>query len=87
MVDMNSAKKALLAAKALIEAEIESGKGAARQERRQLRLVRVESALWRIEKGNYGLCVRCQEAINPGRLVAVPEALLCLKCAGEPPGR
>lgn len=51
------------------------------QERRKVRLQRVQSALQRIERGTYGKCVRCREEINEPRLEAQPEVLLCLKCA------
>lgn len=40
-----------------------------------------ERALGRIEKGEYGYCVQCGEAISEGRLDARPEAALCINCA------
>jgi DnaK suppressor protein len=39
----------------------------------------VQDALKRIEKGTYGICVECGEAITPARLGAVPWAPYCLK--------
>jgi DnaK suppressor protein len=40
----------------------------------------VRAALARAEDGSYGLCLRCEEEINPKRLAAVPWAALCLRC-------
>ena len=47
----------------------------------QKRIIGLENALQRIEKGNYGICIRCQAEIPLGRLELVPEALLCVHCA------
>lgn len=47
-------------------------------ESRQLTLV--NDALVRIEDDEYGLCVNCEEDINPKRLNAVPWAKYCLSC-------
>lgn len=38
-------------------------------------------ALDRIAAGTYGQCVRCGDSIAPDRLVARPEAALCIACA------
>ncbi len=43
-------------------------------------LVLVNDALERIEDGEYGLCLNCEEDINPKRLNAVPWAKYCLTC-------
>ena len=51
---------------------------AAVQQRRQ----QVEAALGRIESGEYGECVGCGEEIDPRRLMAQPEASLCVECQG-----
>ncbi len=40
----------------------------------------VEHALEKIEKGTYGLCDNCGQAIAPERLEALPQASLCVKC-------
>jgi len=52
--------------------------------RRENRILRVESALMRIKQGTYGLCVRCQNPIEQGRLNALPDVLLCVNCASSP---
>lgn len=48
----------------------------ARHEADQIRV-----ALKRIDGGNYGECFECGEAIEPARLVAIPYATRCLRCA------
>jgi DnaK suppressor protein len=44
------------------------------------RLKAIRLALNAIDKGLYGECVNCGEAINPKRLEAVPWATMCLVC-------
>lgn len=44
-------------------------------------LERLNNALIRIEKGEYGRCVWCGREIPLPRLREVPEALLCVPCA------
>ena len=51
--------------------------------RRVLTLKRIESALKRIEEGEYGYCVTCDELIAEKRLAADPGVLLCLDCASS----
>jgi DnaK suppressor protein len=46
-------------------------------------LARTERALAKLDEGSYGLCDECGEAIAPARLEAVPDAVLCLSCAGS----
>jgi RNA polymerase-binding transcription factor len=40
----------------------------------------IEEALGRMENGSYGLCVECQEDVQPKRLEAVPWARHCIEC-------
>jgi DnaK suppressor protein len=40
----------------------------------------IEEALWRLEKGTYGICRECNEPIAPARLNAIPWARLCITC-------
>ena len=54
----------------------------AEQERRLARLRRVETARARIESGDFGYCVQCDEDIEAKRLEADPTVPLCIKCAG-----
>lgn len=51
--------------------------------RREAELLRISSALKRIEAGEYGYCVRCEEEIVPGRLEIDPSVLLCVQCASQ----
>ena len=41
----------------------------------------INSALHRIESGDYGICTECGAEISEGRLDIVPYAALCIKCA------
>lgn len=43
----------------------------------------VESALERIEDGDYGICTECQGRIPKTRLSAIPYTPHCVKCAGK----
>jgi DnaK suppressor protein len=40
----------------------------------------VRAALRRIEEGSFGVCLHCEEDINPKRLNAVPWAAFCIQC-------
>ncbi|KPA23339.1 RNA polymerase-binding transcription factor DksA [Shimia sp. SK013] len=44
---------------------------------------KIIAALKRIRAGEYGVCASCGEAIAPARLVLVPEATMCVACAGK----
>ena len=50
--------------------------------RRESELARVEAALRRIETGDYGYCVSCDEEIAEKRLRLDPAAPTCVDCAG-----
>ena len=50
-------------------------------------LTLIESALERIEEGNYGRCVQCDGAIPKARLNAIPYTPVCIKCAERQEGR
>src|SRR5436305_5731795 len=40
----------------------------------------VRAALRRIDDGSYGVCLHCEEDINPKRLNAVPWTPFCIQC-------
>jgi DnaK suppressor protein len=40
----------------------------------------IEEALWRIEKGIYGVCRDCGEPIAEARLQAIPWTRVCITC-------
>ncbi|MCL2282796.1 MAG: TraR/DksA family transcriptional regulator [Fibromonadales bacterium] len=46
-------------------------------------LKQLEDALMRIEKGTFGVCVVCKNAIPMVRLEAVPTANKCIECKNE----
>ncbi|MGQ9585784.1 MAG: TraR/DksA family transcriptional regulator [Anaerolineae bacterium] len=52
----------------------------AAQERK---LESVQRALRAIETGVYGTCERCRAPIDPERLEARPDAVLCIRCQQE----
>ncbi len=45
-------------------------------------LAQADAALARVAQGTYGLCVDCEDAIEPARLSAHPAALRCAECQG-----
>ena len=42
-------------------------------------LKEIESALFKIKKGTYGICEKCQNPIDAARLEVKPSAIYCLK--------
>ena len=40
----------------------------------------IEEALYRMEKGTYGICRDCGEPIAPARLKAIPWTRVCITC-------
>lgn len=49
--------------------------------RRETELRRIETALTRIDDGDYGYCVSCDEEIQPKRLAFDPSVPNCINCA------
>ena len=49
--------------------------------RRELELQKISAALRRIEVGDYGDCLACDEPIAIRRLTLDPAATLCISCA------
>ncbi len=43
-------------------------------------LTEVDRALQKMDEGTYGLCDACHTKIDPARLEALPQAILCLNC-------
>jgi DnaK suppressor protein len=46
----------------------------------EINLQLVDAALERLEKGDFGYCLNCEEEIDQKRLLAKPEAAFCTKC-------
>ena len=53
------------------------------QRRREIQLQRIRAAFSRIQSGNYGLCIACEEIIAIRRLEIDPAAILCIACASR----
>ena len=53
------------------------------REREQGLLAKIETALRKIDEGDYGECVSCGEDIGVKRLRARPVAELCIDCKSE----
>lgn len=51
--------------------------------RRELELRQITAALNKINDGDYGYCVSCDEAIAEKRLEINPATSLCIRCASE----
>lgn len=43
-------------------------------------LEKISEAIRKLDDGTYGICDRCDAAINPDRLKAIPYATLCVDC-------
>jgi len=49
-------------------------------DRKTHRLRQVQAALQSMDDGIYGICVRCNQPIDPRRLEADPAAMTCMNC-------
>jgi DnaK suppressor protein len=49
-------------------------------EKERGKLKEISEALKRIEEGVYGKCVSCGKSIEEKRLIAIPEAKMCIVC-------
>ncbi|MFL6278460.1 MAG: TraR/DksA family transcriptional regulator [Blastocatellia bacterium] len=49
-------------------------------DRKTHRLRQVQAALQSMDDGTYGICVRCNQPIDPRRLEADPAAMTCMNC-------
>ena len=47
----------------------------------------IRAALARVDDGNYGVCLNCEEEIKPGRLDVLPWAAYCVRCQEAAEGR
>jgi DnaK suppressor protein len=59
---------------------MELEKRLALENRLQLMLTEVEKAIQKLDNGTYGLCDMCNAQIDPARMEALPQAILCLSC-------
>ncbi len=56
----------------------EASLGAARR-----KLVKLKWALENVDKPDFGICHECEEPIPVGRILLMPESILCVQCAEE----
>ncbi len=45
------------------------------------KIASLEDALKSLDEGDYGMCERCGEQIEPERLDILPDTTLCIRCA------
>jgi DnaK suppressor protein len=50
------------------------------EERLKSLLTEVDRALQKMDQGTYGTCDICNTKIDPARLEALPQAIMCLNC-------
>ena len=43
-------------------------------------LAEVDRALQKLDNGSYGVCEMCHMPIDPARMEALPQAILCMSC-------
>jgi len=53
----------------------------AQEQNRRRQIVRIDAALKRLQSGDYGFCVTCDEEIGSKRLELDPAVPLCIQCA------
>lgn len=46
----------------------------------EIRLKQVDAALMTFDQGTYGICRRCKDPVNLGRLEVLPESPFCVDC-------
>ena len=59
---------------------MELEKRLALENRLQMMLTEVEKAILKLDNGTYGLCDMCNLPIDPARMEALPQAILCMGC-------
>jgi len=45
------------------------------------KLAKLETALEKVDQTGFGICIRCEKPIPRGRIMALPENVLCVPCA------
>ena len=46
-------------------------------------LARTERAVTKLDEGSYGICDACGDSISPGRMRAIADGVLCMRCAAS----
>jgi len=67
------------------EAEEQFGHDMAEAMKYQLeeKIEQTKEAITRVKNGDYGTCAKCGKMINTDRLMAYPEATLCMSCKAK----
>jgi DnaK suppressor protein len=65
----------------MIQAKIIARTDAQLAARNQMKLLRIENALKRIEEGSFGICGECEEEIGLKRIMFNPTINTCISCA------
>ena len=47
------------------------------------KLAKLETALEKVDQPDFGICARCEKPIPQGRIMAMPENVLCVLCADK----
>jgi len=55
----------------------------AAERNKKAKLSKLKLALTNIDTQNYGICSKCSNQIQQGRLIFLPESTLCIHCAGR----
>ena len=50
------------------------------EQRLKALLTEVDQALQKLDNGSYGVCEMCHKPIDPARMEALPQAILCMSC-------
>jgi DnaK suppressor protein len=59
---------------------MELEKRLALENRLQAMLTEVDKAIRKLDNGTYGFCDVCNNPIDPARMEALPQAILCMSC-------
>ena len=46
----------------------------------ELKLNNLQVAISKIDDADFGICIRCQNAIPIGRILLIPQAITCVNC-------
>ena len=47
----------------------------------KIKLNNLQVALGKIDEPDFGICIRCQQPIPEGRILLMPQAITCVRCA------
>ena len=47
----------------------------------RIKLTKLETALEKVDEPDFGICLRCSNPIPSGRIMLLPECVVCVSCA------